>query len=66
LVAALARVPQLFGNRHWLDLHVRPPGLLVAVPMQILVVSTAEWHCEFVANLAAQGSCLGELEVVRV
>jgi len=30
-------------------LQVRPPGVLVAVLMQILVVNTAEWHREFVA-----------------
>jgi len=53
LAAALARVPQLFGNGHWRDLHVRPPSLLVAVPKQILVVGAAEWHSELVADLAS-------------
>jgi hypothetical protein len=61
-----ASLPQLLGDRYRRDLHVGAPGFFVAVPMQILVMSTAERHRELVADLASQGSRLGDLKVVRV
>lgn len=46
--------------------HVCPPCLLVAVSMQILMVSPTKRHGEFVADLAAEISWSRELEVVGV
>lgn len=58
--------PQLFGDQQRRDLHVGPPGLLVAMPVQMLVMWTAERHRKPVTYLAAQGSGLREPEVMGI
>lgn len=48
------------------DLEVRPSSLLDAVAVQLLMMRAARRDSGFVADLTAQGSRLGELEVVSV
>ena len=47
-------------------MHVRPPGRLVAVPVQLPMVLAAERHGELVAHFPPQRSGPGNLEVVRI
>ena len=46
-----ADVPKLVRNRDRQHLHVRPPGRLIAVPVQLPMVLAAERHGELVADL---------------
>jgi hypothetical protein len=41
-----------------------PPGDLVTKAMIVAVVGPEKWHCEFVADLAAQGLRLGEPQMM--
>ena len=49
-----ACLPKLLRDRHGRDLHVYPPVCLVAMPVELLVVLTAEGHRELVADLPPQ------------
>jgi hypothetical protein len=61
-----AGLPWLLGDIDRSDVQVRPPGGLVAVPTQFVVVVTAERDGEFVAHLAAQCPGLRKFEMMRV
>lgn len=52
--------PQLSCDGKWRYLQVAPPGLLVAVVVWLLVVRTAQGHCEFIADLPAESSWASE------
>jgi hypothetical protein len=45
--------PQLFRDWQGLDLQIGPPCLLIAMPMQVLVMSAAERNSVLVAYLKA-------------
>ena len=58
--------PQLLRDGQGRNLQICPPRPLVTLPVQLVVMSAAKRHNELVADLAAQGSGLGEFEVVRI
>jgi hypothetical protein len=47
-----ARLPKLLCDLHWRDIHVRPPVRFVAMPMQFVMVDTAERHGKFIADFS--------------
>ena len=46
--------PQSLRNLSRRDLNVSPPGSLVTVAMQLLMMLTAERHSKLVADLASE------------
>ena len=48
-----ADVPKLLRDRDRRHLHVRPPGRLVAVPVQLPMMLAAERHGELIAHFPA-------------
>ncbi len=61
-----ARLPKFLGEWERCDLQIGPPSFFVAMTMQILVVGATERNCELVADFAAQGPGLGELQMVGI
>jgi hypothetical protein len=58
--------PELTGDLDGVDAGRLPPGLLVAGAMDRAVMRAAERDGEFIADLAAKGTGLGEPEVVGI
>ena len=48
------------------NLQIGPPRHFVAVTMQLMMMVTAERHREFVADLASEGSGLGEFQMMGI
>ena len=61
-----ARSPQLLGYLQRFSLEIGPPTSLVAVPMEIVVVGTAERNGKLVAYFAAQGPWLSILHMMCI
>src|SRR6516164_397214 len=61
-----AYVPELLCDWDRRHLHVRPPVRLIAVPVQLPMVLTAERHAELIAHFPPQRSGLRNFEVVRI
>ena len=59
-------LPKLRRDRERRNLYIGPPCNLIAVPMQLLMVLSAEWNGIFVAYFPSERSRLGEFEVVGV
>ena len=58
--------PKLVSHAHRLDAELPPPSDLVAGPMQIAMMGTAERHRELIADLEAKASWLREAQVVGI
>ena len=58
--------PQSLRHLSRRDLNVSPPGGLVTVAMQLLMMLTAERHGKLVADLASERSRLGKFEVMSI
>ena len=58
--------PQLPCDLQGRDLEIRPPTDFVAVPMQCMVVVTAQWYGELIAHLAPQRGRLSKFEMVGI
>ena len=58
--------PQCARRDSWIDSKLPPPLALVAAPMNLAVVSPAQWHGKFVADLAPERPALRKTQVVRV
>ena len=59
-------LPKLFCRLDRCDLKVCPPRDFVAIAMQVAMMITAQWHREFVADLASQCSGLRKLQMMRI
>ena len=59
-------MPELQGERHWVDLERLPPSDLLAPPVKLAMVNTTERNRELIADPAAEGAWLGEAEMVRI
>ena len=62
----MTRLAQLPCDRQRRNLHVGPPGLLIAMAVQVLMVRVAERDCELIADLAAERPVLRKAEVMRI
>jgi hypothetical protein len=58
-------LPQPVRNSDRVDAGGRPPRRLIAVPVDLAMVGTAERHGKLIANFAAQGARLHESEMMR-
>ena len=58
--------PKVLGGLQGIDPEVFPPALLIARLMQLSMVTTAERHGEFIADLKAHRSRLGKAQMMRV
>ena len=58
--------PKLACDRKRGDLQVGPPGELVAVAVQLLMMLAAQRHREFVTDLAPECSRLRKLQVMGI
>ena len=58
--------PKLLGNLERVDLEVLPPCHFIAGLMQLPMMTAAERDGEFVANFEAEGSGLGEPQMMRI
>ena len=58
--------PQLPSFGHWVNSHLQPPYRFVAAAMNLTMMPTAQWHREFVADLAAECGALREAHMVGV
>ena len=58
--------PQSLRNLSRRDLNVSPPGGLVTVAVQLLMMLTAERHGKLVADLSSERPRLGKSEVMSV
>jgi hypothetical protein len=56
----------LARDNEGIDARRLPPALLIADPVKRAVMAAAQWHGEFVADLAAQRPRLGEAQVVWI
>jgi hypothetical protein len=52
--------PQRAGLWHRIDSNFLPPCGFVAMPMDLAMMSTAQWNREFITDLAAKCSALGK------
>ena len=59
-------LPKCFGDLQRLDREPLPPGDFVAGLMQLPVMTTAQGHGELIADLEADGSRLGEAQVMGI
>ena len=59
-------LPQSFGDLERVNVETLPPDDLIADLMQLPVMTTAEGHCEFIADLQAQRPRLRETQMMRV
>src|ERR1700691_3807144 len=58
--------PQCPRSDHRINSHLYPTHRFVAAVVNLAMMATAQWHREFVADLAAEGSALREAYVVSV
>ena len=58
--------PKTSGDWQRFDLEVLPPGHLIAGLMQLPVMTAAQRNGELVADFKADGSGLGEPQVMRI
>ena len=58
--------PKLLGDLERVDLEILPPCHLVAGLMKLPMMASAERYGEFVADFEAEGSGLGEPQVMRI
>jgi hypothetical protein len=58
--------PENAGRRNWINAGLRPPCRLVAITVDLAMMTTAERYREFVAHLAAKRSVLRETQVMRI
>jgi hypothetical protein len=61
-----AGLPKLLGGLDRRNAKIGPPSHFIAVPVQVIVVVTAERHGEFIADLAPQGIGLGEFQMMGI
>ena len=59
-------VPKIAGGQERRNLVIGPPGLFVALTVQILMVLTAQRYGKFIADLASKRSGLREFEMVGI
>ena len=59
-------LPETCRNREWLDLFAPPPGALVAAPMKLAMMESADRDGEAVAHLASHCPRLCKLDVVGI
>ncbi len=52
--------PKLLSDLEWFDIQVVPPGDFVTGLVQLLVMITAEWYRELIADLETQSARLRE------
>src|SRR5262249_43447798 len=58
--------PQCLGDAQGRDLLVRPPGLLIALPVQRLMMGAAQGDGELIADLATERLGLSEFQMVGI
>jgi hypothetical protein len=61
-----SRDPQIRVNSSVWRIWIGPPSHFVAAAVQVMMVLAAQWHGEFVADLASEGSGLREFEMVGI
>jgi hypothetical protein len=61
-----ALLPKSLGNLQRFDIQVVPPSHFVTGLLQLLMVITAEWHGELVADFKTQGARLRKSQVMRI
>ena len=62
----MAFFPQVLGGLHWFDPQIRPPGHLIAGPMQLPMMPAAERYSELVTDFETEGPELGKAQVMRI
>ena len=62
----MALLPQLLGNRQWIDLALLPPSPLVAGRVIFTVVDGAQGHGEFIAHFEGDSLRLSVANVMRM
>jgi len=66
IVGHACALPQCEGNRNRIYINLVPPCGLVTMTVNLSVMGTANWDCEFVAYFAAEGIRLRETEMVGI
>src|SRR4051794_187484 len=61
-----ALLPKFLCDREWIDIHVVPPGSLIAGMVQLPMVDAAEWHGELVTDLFAHRTRLRKTKVMGI
>ena len=59
-------LPELQGDRNWINVESLPPGGFVSGAMELAVMGPADRHDELIAHSAPQCARLREGEVMRV
>ena len=59
-------MPELKGERNWINFVGLPPSRLVAFAVEFSVVEAAERNGELVADPAAEGARLGKAQMMRI
>ena len=59
-------LPKSFGDLERVDIEIPPPCRLIAGLMQLPVMTTAEGHRKFIADLHPQCPRLGKTQVMRI
>ena len=62
----LPLMPELEGERNWINFVGLPPRRLVALAVELAVVDATERNGELVADPPAEGARLGETQMVRI
>ena len=58
--------PKFVGDSHGIQAQLRPPHRFFGIAMHFAMVGSAERHCKFVADFAAERPGLGEAQVMGV
>src|SRR5438105_4868599 len=58
--------PEVPCSRQRVDLHIRPPGLFITLPVQGLMVRPTQRDSKLIADLAPERARLRELEVMCI
>ena len=59
-------LPKLLCRLYRCNLNVCPPRDFIAMAMQVAMMFPAQWHSEFVADLASECSRLRKFEMMRI
>jgi len=62
----MAAKPKRSSSDGWIDPSRLPPRGFIATAMNLAVVSTAQWHGELVAGLAAKRPMLSKAQMMRI
>src|SRR5262249_13099175 len=59
-------LPKFSREFERLNIEASPPSLFITSLMKLPVMPAAEWHRELIADFEAQGTWLGEAQMMRI